>query len=221
MKKYDLVIFDMDGTILDTLEDLTDSLNVVLAGNGLAGHSLEEVRSFVGNGIRLLIERAVPEGTPEDVIDRVYRDYMEYYPLHCSERTKAYDGIPEVIRSLRQEGCLTAVVSNKADIAVQELCKQYFEHLFDFAAGEREGVRKKPAPDAVLEIMKRLGANPARTVYVGDSEVDIETAEHAGIQCITVNWGFRSEESLRAQGAELIVSKPQELLEYCLLPGSL
>lgn len=212
MKKYDLIIFDMDGTILDTLEDLTDSLNVVLSENGLPERSLEEVRSFVGNGIRLLIERAVPETTSADVINQVYRDFMEYYPLHCSDKTKAYEGIPELLSSLREEGYSTAVISNKADVAVQELCRQYFEDSFDFAVGEREGIQKKPAPDSVFEVMKRLQIEPERTVYVGDSEVDVETAKNAQITCIAVNWGFRSEECLKAQGAEIIISEPKELL---------
>lgn len=212
MKKYDLIIFDMDGTILDTLEDLTDSLNVVLSKNGIPERSLEEVRSFVGNGIRLLIERAVPETTSADVINQVYRDFMEYYPLHCSDKTKAYEGIPELLSSLREEGYSTAVISNKADVAVQELCRQYFEDSFDFAVGEREGILKKPAPDSVFEVMKRLQIEPQRTVYVGDSEVDVETAKNAQITCIAVNWGFRSEECLKAQGAEIIISEPKELL---------
>lgn len=213
MRKYDLIIFDMDGTILDTLEDLTDSINASLSGNGLPERSLEEVRSFVGNGIYLLVKRAVPEGTSGTVIDQVYRDFMEYYPLHCSDKTQAYEGIPEVISSLREKGYLTAVVSNKADIAVQELCKQYFEGLFDFAVGEREGIQKKPAPDSVFEVMKRLQAEPERTVYVGDSEVDVETAKNAHIACIAVNWGFRSEACLKAQGAEIILSEPRKLLD--------
>lgn len=212
MKKYDLIIFDMDGTILDTLEDLTDSLNLVLSKHGLPKRSLAEVRSFLGNGIRLLIERAVPKDTSADTISHLYADFMEYYPLHCSEKTKAYEGIPELLSALRDEGYLTAVISNKADVAVQELCRQYFENAFDFAVGEREGIQKKPAPDSVFEVMNRLQTEPERTVYVGDSEVDIETARNAQIACISVNWGFRSEEYLKAQGAEIIISEPKELL---------
>lgn len=147
--KYKLVIFDMDGTILNTLEDLTDSTNATLEHFGYPVHSIEDVRHFVGNGIRKLIERAVPSGLSTERIDEVHRYFLDYYAKHCADKTKPYDGILDLIRTLRKEGCKTAVVSNKADMAVQELCKDYFDGLFDFAVGEREGVRRKPAPDAV------------------------------------------------------------------------
>ena len=153
--KYKLVIFDMDGTILNTLEDLTDSTNATLEHFGYPVHSIEDVRHFVGNGIRKLIERAVPSGLSTERIDEVHRYFLDYYAKHCADKTKPYDGILDLIRTLRKEGCKTAVVSNKADMAVQELCKDYFDGLFDFAVGEREGVRRKPAPDAVEHVLEK------------------------------------------------------------------
>ena len=155
--KYQLAIFDLDGTILDTLEDLTISLNVALEQSGYPKRSIEEVRCFVGNGIRKLMERGVPEGTPVSEIDRVHERFTAHYQAHCADHTKPYTGIPELLHALRETGIRTAVVSNKADYAVQELCEQYFPGLFDVVVGERTGIARKPAPDSVQEVLHRIG----------------------------------------------------------------
>ena len=200
--RYSVILFDLDGTILNTLDDLAASTNRALAKNGLPTRSTEEVRRFVGNGIRLLIERAVPSNTPLTLTDRVFDDFRADYAEHCADRTLPYDGIPELLRALRASGARTAVISNKADSAVQELIAHYFPGLFDAVVGERPGVRRKPAPDAVLEVLRTLS---------GDSEVDVETARNAGLPCIAVDWGFRSREILLQHGAQTIASSPAEL----------
>lgn len=207
-----LFIFDLDGTLLNTLEDLKNSLNYALEKSGYPTRSLDEVRRFVGNGIRKLMERGVPEGTDNQALDRVHKDFTEHYAVHCADMTKPYDGIIELLHALRAAGCKTAVVSNKADYAVQELCRQYFDGLFDFAVGERKGIQRKPAPDAVYEVLKQLNTEKSHAIYIGDSEVDIETARNAGMNSIIVDWGFRDREYLTEKGAEIIVSKPKELL---------
>lgn len=211
--KYKLYIFDLDGTILDTLEDLTDSTNYALYVNHMPGHSIEEVRNYVGNGIGRLIERAVPAGTPKEAQEKVLRDFREHYGAHCTDKTKPYDGIVPLIRRLRESGCMTAVVSNKADFAVQSLCRDYFPGLFDFVVGEREGIRRKPFPDSVLEVLETLQVDRADAVYVGDSEVDIQTAQNAGLDMLAVGWGFRGERFLKEQGARTVLGKPEDILE--------
>lgn len=213
--KYQLVIFDLDGTILDTLDDLADSTNAALQMHGFPVRTRAEVRAFVGNGIQKLIELAVPDGTDADVVQSVLQDFKVYYGEHCADKTKPYDGIMELIGQLRAEGYKTAVVSNKADFAVQELCEQYFPGMFDYVVGEREGVRKKPAPDSVNEVLNKLGMERACAVYVGDSEVDIATAENAKINHIIVEWGFRDRQYLMKNGAKVIVSTTQELKKHC------
>lgn len=212
MMRYSVILFDLDGTILNTLDDLAASTNRALTKNGLPTRSTAEVRRFVGNGIRLLIERAVPSNTPLTLTDRVFDDFRADYAEHCADRTLPYDGIPELLRALRASGARTAVISNKADSAVQELIAHYFPGLFDAVVGERPGVRRKPAPDAVLEVLRTLSAAPADAVYIGDSEVDVETARNAGLPCIAVDWGFRSREILLQHGAQTIASSPAELL---------
>lgn len=219
--RYKLAVFDMDGTILDTLDDLTDSVNFALSKSGFSKHTREEVCSFVGNGIRKLIERAVSEGTETAVIDKVHSDFTEYYKTHCADKTRPYNGIIELLEKLREAGCKTAVVSNKADYAVQELCRQYFDGLFDAAAGERKGISKKPAPDSVFEILRQLGTEKADAVYIGDSDVDIETAHNAGMDSIIVDWGFRKREFLKEHGAECIVSNTKEIAEIIFSEVSL
>ncbi len=214
--KYKLAIFDLDGTILDTLEDLTDGVNYALSECGYPVRTIDEVRSFVGNGIRRLIERALPSGTSEAEIDRVHGIFSPYYKENCDVKTKPYDGIPAMLQSLRDAGVLTAVLSNKGDFAVQPLIRQYFPDLFTIAFGERAGIPRKPAPDAVFEILERMGVDKSDAVYIGDSGVDIETARNAGLPCICVDWGFREREQLIAAGAERIVSSPGELLRMLL-----
>lgn len=214
--KYRLSVFDLDGTILYTLEDLKISLNAALSGNNLPERSLDETRRFVGNGIRKLIERAVPENTSAELTDKVFADFNLHYKEHCTDNTRPYEGIPELISALRKAGVKTAVLSNKADYAVQELCARYFPNMFDFAAGEKAGVRKKPAPDGVYSILEQLGISAADTVYIGDSEVDIATAENSGTDSIIVDWGFRERELLKSCGAKVIASSPEEVLGLIL-----
>lgn len=213
---YKLAVFDMDGTILDTLEDLKDSTNFALEKCGYPTRSYDEVRRFVGNGIRKLIERAVPEGLTVEQIDRVHEVFTEHYKVHCADKTKAYDGIKPLLEKLRASGVKTAVVSNKADYGVQELCKEYFDGLFDYAVGEREGIRRKPAPDAVNEALRVLGIDKSEAVYIGDSDVDFETAKNAELPCISVLWGFRDEEFLRKKGATLFVRDPAEIYDIIM-----
>ncbi len=209
--RYKLVIFDMDGTILNTLEDLTDSLNFTLETAGFPTRRIEEVRQFVGNGIQKLVERGVPQGADSDSVKRVYETFKAYYKLHCADKTRPYSGILELLCQLRNAGCKTAVVSNKADFAVQSLCTRYFDGLFDAAVGDRDGIRKKPAPDSVNEVLRQLGVARDDAVYIGDSDVDIETAQNACIDEIAVDWGFRDRTFLQSRGAKHIVSAPKAL----------
>ena len=210
MKK--LAIFDLDGTILNTLDDLACSTNYALACHEFPARTTEEVRRFVGNGIGKLIERAVPEGTEQSMVEKVLEDFKAHYKEHCADKTKPYDGIEEVILKLRQEGYLTAVVSNKADFAVQELCEQYFPGLFDYVVGEKEGIRRKPCPDSVLAVLDKLQIEKKDAIYIGDSDVDIQTAQNAGIDILSVEWGFRDREFLLSRGAVALVKNPEELL---------
>lgn len=209
--KYKLVIFDLDGTLLDTLEDLADSTNYALRTCGLPERSIDEVRRFVGNGIHKLIERAVPEGTDAAGIEKVFTEFKAYYAVHCNDKTQAYNGILKLLSDLRQNSVRLAVVSNKADFGVQTLCRQYFEGMLDVAVGERDGIRKKPAPDSVNEVLRLLGVDRKDAVYVGDSDVDIETARNAGMDCISVTWGFRSQAFLKEHGAQVLVDTPAEI----------
>lgn len=214
--KYKLAIFDLDGTLLDTLDDLADSLSHTLAAAKLPPRTRDETRRFVGNGIHKLIERAVPAGSPDALIDSIEREFRGYYKLHCADKTKPYDGIIELIERLRANGCKTAVVSNKGDFAVQELVEQYFPGRLDCAVGERAGVRTKPAPDSVNAVLEQLQVNRADTVYIGDSDVDIDTAKNAGMDSISVLWGFRDREFLTEHGAMRFVTTPQEIGDIIL-----
>ncbi len=217
--RYQLVIFDLDGTILDTLEDLADSVNFALVQWGYPQRTLNEVRCFVGNGIRKLMERAVPEGTDVPAIDRVHQTFTEHYKVHCADKTKPYAGIMELLKTLRDAGVKTAVVSNKADYGVQELCSQYFPGMFDFAVGERTGILRKPAPDSVNEVLRTLQVDRRDAVYIGDSEVDVETAVNAGMDHIIVTWGFRERGFLAERGAKRFVDAPQEIVPLVLSNG--
>jgi phosphoglycolate phosphatase len=203
-----LVIFDLDGTILNTLEDLCDATNYALAQFGFGVRTLDEVRLFVGNGIGKLIERAVPNGTDAKTTEAVLKVFKEYYGEHCEDKTVAYEGVMEMLEELRAAGIKTAVVSNKADFAVQKLCEKYFDGMFDDCVGERSGVPRKPAPDSVYGILDKLGVAAEDAVYVGDSDVDIATARNAGLDEILVSWGFRGREFLLEHGAKVVVDEP-------------
>lgn len=210
-KNFDTVIFDLDGTLLDTLDDLYHSVNAALIMNRFPKRTKEEVRSFLGSGVYWLIERSVPEGTSREDMERVLKDYQAYYAEHCEDQTKVFDGLMEVLKSLRQKGYRMAIVSNKADAAVQELQNKYFHGVIDVAIGERTGVNRKPAPDTVFQAMQKLGVSKETVLYMGDSEVDRETAENAGIPCVLVKWGFRDEDFLQSLKPEFFIRHPEEL----------
>ncbi len=214
--KYALVIFDLDGTLLDTLEDLTDSTNNCMRKFGFPEHTKEEVRGFVGNGIRKLIERSLPVDTAETVIEECFREFKIQYQSHCAIKTRPYDGIPELLQTMKAAGIHTAVVSNKADAPAKELCRRYFPGLLDAVVGEREGIRRKPAPDTVNEVIRLFGIPREEVIYIGDSDVDIQTAQNAGVACIGVDWGFRERHVLKEAGAKNIVSAVSELLSLLL-----
>lgn len=214
--RFQLAIFDMDGTILNTLEDLTDATNFALSSHGYPTHTIDEVRYYVGNGIRKTVERALPPGTPTEIIDAVYETFIPYYNMHNQDKTAPYPGIVELLRSLRKAGCKTAVVSNKADDAVQALVQEFFPGLFDIALGEKEGINKKPAPDEVNMVLKKLDIHHSQAVYIGDSDVDIATAENSNLDIIAVDWGFRGRTFLEENGAEIIVSSAYEIEKIIL-----
>ena len=214
--KYKIAIFDLDGTILNTIEDLADSLNYALAKNGYKERTVAETQSFVGNGLLMLVKRAINPETSEEEAKKVLADLKAYYKIHCADKTKPYEGIPELLKDLKTAGYRLAVVSNKADYAVQILCEQYFPGMFDLAVGERENVRRKPAPDSVNAVLAELGLKKEEAVYIGDSDVDIETAENVGTDSILVAWGFRGAEFLKEKGAKNIVFDTEEL-KSCLL----
>ncbi len=208
---YSLVIFDLDGTLLDTLEDLKNSLNHALGSQGFPGRSLEEVRAFVGNGMVRLVQRAVPERCSPEQQEAVFTAFRAHYRRHSRDATRPYPGIPELLRELRQEGIMLAVLSNKVHDAVGELCDFYFPGLLDAAAGLQEGVEKKPDPAGLLLLLEKLGVKKEQAVYIGDSEVDVETARSGGLDCIAVDWGFRSRQQLQKAGADCIAASPEEL----------
>ena len=207
------VIFDLDGTLLNTLEDLKDSTNYALQKFGFPQRTLDEVRSFVGNGLRMLIVRAVPADTDDAVIDAVLKTMKLHYAENYHNKTRPYDGIEALLMRLKAEGYPMALVSNKADLVVALLRKLYFDTLIPVAVGETEGVLRKPAPDMVIEGLRRLGLPGAKAVYVGDSEVDLQTARNVGIPCLSVTWGFRSIQQLKEAGAQNLAHTPDELYE--------
>ncbi len=210
---YKTFIFDLDGTLLDTLQDLADSVNHALRQYGMPEHSLDDIRRFVGNGVRLLMERAVPEGAQHPLFEEAFASFRQYYMQHSLDTTRPYDGIVETIRELKLRGCRLAVVSNKMMAATQELVAHFFPDV-EVAIGEHEaaGIRKKPAPDTVDEALHQLGVTREGAVYVGDSDVDLLTARNSGLPCISVLWGFRDREFLLAHGATTLIERPEELL---------
>lgn len=211
---YQTYIFDLDGTLLDTLGDLAASVNYAMRTHGMPEHSVDEVCRFVGNGVRRLMERAVPGGAAHPAFEAAFATFRRHYMEHSLDTTRPYEGIPEMLQELKRRGRHTAVVSNKFDAATKELCRYFFPDTIDVAVGEHEteGIRKKPAPDTVLQALSQLGVGQEGAVYVGDSDVDIQTARNSGLPCISVLWGFRDREFLLAHGAETFVSQPSELL---------
>lgn len=214
MPKYNIYIFDLDGTLLDTLGDLAASTNYALRTHGMPEHSVDDVRRFVGNGVRKLMERAIPDGEANPDFEATFATFRQHYMKHSLDTTKPYEGIPETLEALKAQGCRLAVVSNKMMAATQELCRYFFPDTIEVAIGENEaaGIRKKPAPDTVFAALNALGVGQERAVYVGDSDVDLETARNAGLPCVSVLWGFRDRDFLINHGAKTLISAPHELL---------
>lgn len=214
MKKA--VIFDLDGTLLNTLDDLAASTNYALSRFGYPTRTIEEVRQFVGNGVAKLIERAIPEGKNNPNFEKCLAIFKENYAQNMYNKTAPYNGIIEMLSNLKSKGIKIAVVSNKFDLAVKELCKKYFEEFIDFAAGENEaqGIRKKPAPDTVISVLNKFNFAPEDAVYVGDSDVDIMTAKNSKMPCISVTWGFRDEKFLLENGATILINAPSEIYNH-------
>ncbi len=215
---YELIVFDLDGTLLDTLDDLHASVNAALSAFGLPLRAKAEVRAFVGNGITKLMQRAV--GGVRADFGVILAAFKKYYAAHCADRTRPYDGVPELLFELKARGKKLALLSNKADFAVKRLAEIYFPNVFDFVVGENEaaGIRKKPAPDSLLRILERSGIFEEKTLYVGDSEVDIQTARNASGYCLSVTWGFKDKEFLREHGATNFAYTPREALRFCVEP---
>lgn len=214
MKKT--VIFDLDGTLLNTLDDLADSTNYALSKFGYPTRTIEEVRQFVGNGVAKLIERAIPDGKNNPNFEKCLSIFKENYAQNMYNKTAPYNGIIEMLSNLKSKGIKIAVVSNKFDLAVKELCKKYFEGFIDFAAGENEsqGIKKKPAPDTVISVLNEFNFAPEDAVYVGDSDVDIMTAKNSKMPCISVTWGFRDEKFLLENGATILINAPSEIYNH-------
>lgn len=211
MNTYKTYIFDLDGTLLDTLNDLHASCNYALRTHGMPERSLEEVRQFVGNGVKKLMERAIPNGLENPLFEGTLQTFRQHYLLHNLDTTLPYPGIMEMLQQLKAQGKRIAVVSNKFYAATQDLCKHFFGDTIQVAIGEREDIKKKPAPDTVLEALRQLQVTRQDAVYVGDSEVDVETARNSGIPCISVLWGFRSKSFLLSHGATTFIETPNEL----------
>ena len=211
--RYTTVLFDLDGTLLDTLDDLTDAVNRSLTAYGLPQRERREVRAFLGNGAKYLMQHAAP-GLEDERFERLLKDYKADYDANCVVKTAPYPGVEALLRALRARGVKTGIISNKPDSAVQPLYETFFADTMDIAVGEREGIRRKPAPDTVLDAMERLGATAAETLYVGDTEVDLETARRAGVDCAAVTWGFRDPEQLIAAGAVRLFDSADALCKY-------
>ena len=206
------VIFDLDGTLLDTLGDLRNSVNYALREMGWKERTLEEVRHFVGNGVHKLVERSVPEGTKEDELERCFAHFQKHYLIHCQDTTDLYPGVGEMLQKVHAKGLLTAIVSNKLQAGVDELYEKFFRDVVDVAIGQRKGVPLKPQPDMVNLALEALGVSNDEAIYVGDSEVDVATASNANLPCTAVLWGFRTKEELLNAGANQFISEPLSLL---------
>lgn len=212
MKKISTVIFDLDGTLLDSLQDLADSTNHVLAQFGYPVHTLEDIRRFVGNGVRVLMERAVPDNLTPTEFETVFSEFKAYYVDHCMDKTKPYPGINELLEKLKANHYKVAIVSNKLQGGVDELYARFFKDLVQVAVGECPEVKRKPNPDMVNKALEKLGSTADEAVYVGDSDVDLATARNSGLPCISVLWGFRDRDFLIQNGATHLVSNPDEIV---------
>lgn len=206
------VIFDLDGTLLDTLEDLAAAVNHILERYGYPLRTRAQVRKALGNGLERLLRLSVPDTIAEERFQKMLGEFRPYYFAHCNEKTCAFAGVPELLASLKQKGIAMAIVSNKAQPAVAELCRQYFAEYMETAIGESPDIRRKPAPDTVVKALELLGIHKEEAVYVGDSEVDKATADNVGMDCILVSWGFRDRPQLEALQPWKLVDSPKEIL---------
>ena len=211
MHKYKTYIFDLDGTLLSTLADLAASTNYALRTHHMPERSLDEVRRFVGNGVKKLMERAIPDGLNNPLFEETFATFRQHYMQHNLDTTQPFPGIMQLLEQLKAEGKNIAVVSNKFYAATRELCRHFFGDLVPVAIGEREDIRKKPAPDTVIEALRELGVDKEGAVYIGDSDVDIMTAKNSGMPCVSVLWGFRDKEFLLEHGATTLISKPEDM----------
>lgn len=215
MKKYDTLLFDFDGTLIDSIGDLHIACNHVLEEYGFPKRSLEEIRAFVGNGLRVLVYKSLPENKKE-LLDEAYPIFRDYYFKNCCIKTKPYEGIVNMLEHLKNAGIKMAVVTNKPDFAAKEITNCFFGNCISHVFGEREGIKRKPDSEMIFMALKELNCTAEKAVYIGDSEVDILTAENSGLNCISVDWGFRSREELKNNDAKVIISSPQELEDYIL-----
>ena len=211
MHKYKTYIFDLDGTLLSTLADLAASTNYALRTHHMPERSIDEVRRFVGNGVKKLMERAIPDGLNNPLFEETFATFRQHYMQHNLDTTQPYPGIMQLLEQLKAEGKNIAVVSNKFYAATRELCRHFFGDLVPVAIGEREDIRKKPAPDTVIEALRELGVDKEGAVYIGDSNVDIMTAKNSGMPCVSVLWGFRDKEFLLEHGATTLISQPEDM----------
>ena len=209
--KFDTILFDLDGTLLNTLDDLADSVNAVMKKEGYALRTKDEIMAFIGDGVKMLMKRSLPQETCEEDIHRCLSQFREIYMKNMLNQTKPYDGILDLLRKLKSMGLKIGVVSNKLDEATKELCSLFFEGNVDAAIGDNHERKKKPAPDNVFEAMRQLHAVKDKTLYVGDSNVDMQTAQNAGLTCVGVTWGYRSREVLLEEGADYIIDRPDQL----------
>lgn len=212
--KYTTVVFDLDGTLLNTLLDLAASVNFALRENGLPQRSTDEVRRFIGNGVRVLIRRSVPEGTSEDLYESTFKSFENHYKKNSRNMTVPYEGVTELLRDLKAMGYNLAIVSNKIDFAVKDLCEEFFGDVIEIAVGDSPDTNNKPEPDMVFKALKMLGETAENAVYVGDTDVDLETAKNAGMDCISVSWGFRTREELGGYEAKMIADVPDDIKKF-------
>lgn len=206
------IIFDLDGTLLDTLTDLMDSVNFAMNKFGYPERTYDEIRRFVGNGVRVLMKKSAPDDISDEDFEKAFSVFREHYLSNMRNKTDAYDGVRELLTTLKSKGHKIGVVSNKLDSAVKELCRDYFGELVDYAKGVDGENDRKPCPNNTWKCIEQLGAKRENCIYVGDSEVDIKTAENAGLPCVSVSWGFRTREELEQSGAKVIIDKPGELV---------
>ena len=217
MNRYDTVIFDLDGTLLNTLEDLTDSVNYSLKLNGFPERTLNEVRSFIGNSDTRLMELAIPGGLGNSSFEKCLTDYRSHYATNLQNKTKPYENVETLLINLKENGFRLAIVSNKRDPSVKELNSRWFKPYIPVALGVSDEIPKKPDPTLLNNALNELQSKQEKTIFVGDSEVDVRTAANAGIQFIGVTWGFRDTEILKQAGADILINKPEELTNYLII----